>query len=182
VTFILRPAGPGGPGRLLARGSHRSVRAHTRAYGSSNQGFATSAIRRCFVNTSLEFRSIRSVSQRRVLHPTPRFPPPGPCGWCSPASTVLSRRYDFLPPVPPHFVAFVWRYHGVHLVGSISARPDANDADLELVTRCSGRDIPWRRQDLPSSWGTRCAVCTCSSTPAGPRCLTTNNTTARPSI
>jgi hypothetical protein len=30
----------------------------------------------------------------------------------SPASTVLSGRYDSLPPVPPHFVSFAWRYHG----------------------------------------------------------------------
>ena len=30
----------------------------------------------------------------------------------SPTSTVLSGRYDFLPPIPPHFVAFAWRYHG----------------------------------------------------------------------
>ncbi len=30
----------------------------------------------------------------------------------SPASSVLSTRYDFLPPVSPHFVAFAWRYHG----------------------------------------------------------------------
>jgi len=30
----------------------------------------------------------------------------------SPTSTVLSTRYDFLPPIPPHFVAFAWRYHG----------------------------------------------------------------------
>ncbi len=33
-------AGPGGPGALPPRGSHRSVRARTRAYGSSNHGFA----------------------------------------------------------------------------------------------------------------------------------------------
>jgi hypothetical protein len=30
----------------------------------------------------------------------------------SPTSTVLSTRYDFLPPVSPHFVAFAWRYQG----------------------------------------------------------------------
>jgi hypothetical protein len=42
----------------------------------------------------------------------PRFPPRGPAGNRSPASAVLSRHYDFLPPLPPHFVAFAWRYHG----------------------------------------------------------------------
>ena len=26
---------------------------------------------------------------------------------------------------------------------------------------------PWRRQDLPSSWGTSIPICTCSPTPAG---------------
>ncbi len=46
------------------------------------------------------------------LHdPTPRFPPSGPGGTRPPTSTVLSGRYDFLPPLPPHFVAFAWRYH-----------------------------------------------------------------------
>ena len=30
----------------------------------------------------------------------------------SPASTVLSRHYDFLPPIPPRFVAFAWQYLG----------------------------------------------------------------------
>jgi hypothetical protein len=37
-------------------------------------------------------------------------------GDCSPASSVVSRHCDFLPFLPPHFVAFAWRYHG-------SARP-----------------------------------------------------------
>jgi hypothetical protein len=32
--------GPGGPGSLPTRGSHRPVRAHIRAYGSSSHGFA----------------------------------------------------------------------------------------------------------------------------------------------
>ena len=31
----------------------------------------------------------------------------------SPASTVLSKRYDFLLPVSPHYVSFAWRYLGV---------------------------------------------------------------------
>jgi len=28
------------------------------------------------------------------------------------ASTVLPRHSDFLPPLPPRFVSFAWRYHG----------------------------------------------------------------------
>jgi len=38
--------------------------------------------------------------------------PPGPCGSSSPASSVVSRHCDFLPSLSPHFVSFVWRYHG----------------------------------------------------------------------
>jgi len=56
----------------------------------------------------------------------PSFPPtvprsgaslPSPrSGWArSRASTVLSRRYDFLPPISPHFVSFAWRYHTLRL-------------------------------------------------------------------
>jgi len=37
-----------------------------------------------------------------------------PAGRDSPPSSVLSRRYDFLSPVPPHFVAFARRYHVSH--------------------------------------------------------------------
>ena len=50
-------------------------------------------------------RCLRHVSLRRSDNPTPRFPPPGSHGLGSPASTVLSGRYDFLPFLPPRFVA-----------------------------------------------------------------------------
>lgn len=73
---------------------------------------ASVAIRNCFVDTSIEFRGIRRVSQSRFNNPTSRFPPLAPLGERSPASTVLSRRYDFLTPIPPRFVAFAWRYLG----------------------------------------------------------------------
>jgi hypothetical protein len=36
-----KPEWPGGPGRLPAQGSHRSVRGRIRPYGSSGHGFAT---------------------------------------------------------------------------------------------------------------------------------------------
>src|SRR5581483_3582786 len=49
----------------------------------------------------------------------------------SPASTVLSRRYDILPSVPPHFVSFAWRYLSFHSLpgGRVCRR------GLELSTR-----------------------------------------------
>jgi hypothetical protein len=93
--------------------------------------------------------------------------PPGPCGSSSPASTVLPRHCDFLPPIPPCFVSFTWRYHGItHF--SLPAPLRAATSGLGLVTRYPLPGIlPWRRQDLPSSWGTPIPVCTWSPTPAG---------------
>ncbi len=41
----------------------------------------------------------------------------------SPASSVLSRHYDTLPPIPPHFVAFAWRYHRSNRLGSSLPTP-----------------------------------------------------------
>ena len=42
--------------------------------------FASCATRCCFVDTVLEFRCIRRLSQQRFHNPTPRFPPRGPGG------------------------------------------------------------------------------------------------------
>ena len=47
-----------------------------------------------------------------------------PDGASSPASAVLSGRYDFLPPFSPHFVSFAWRYHSSARV-SPAPRPSA---------------------------------------------------------
>ena len=52
----------------------------------------------------------------------------------SPVSTVLSRHYDFLPPISPRFVAFVWRYLSVHSFFSFPGGR-VRRRDLELVTR-----------------------------------------------
>ena len=52
--------------------------------------FASVAIRSCFVDTLVEFRGIRHVSQERFHDPTPCFPPLVPAGSRSPASSVLS--------------------------------------------------------------------------------------------
>src|SRR5438067_13586485 len=102
----------------------------------------------------VELRCIRRVSQEWFHDPTPRFPPLAPAGDRSPASTVLSRRYDILPPVPPHFVAFVWRYLQRALVlfapRRTSAPPRPGVGNPVAPAGMSRR----RRQDLPSSWGT----------------------------
>ena len=105
---------------------------------------------------------------------------PGPCGSSSPASSVLSRHCDFLPAFPPHFVSFAWRYHGnTHL--SLPPPQRVAASGLGLVTRYARPGfLPWRRQDLPSSWGTPIPVCTCSSTPAGRCAPDDNGTLARP--
>ena len=42
---------------------------------------------------------------------TPRFPPAGPDGHGSPPSTVLSRRYDSLPPHGLRLIGFASRLH-----------------------------------------------------------------------
>ena len=68
---------------------------------------------------------------------------------------------DFLPPIPPHFVSFAWRYH----VGAVRFRvlafvplPPGRDADPTgpgiAVPVAPFRLVTWRRQDLPGSWGT----------------------------
>ncbi len=96
----------------------------------------------------------------------PRFPPSGPTGRRSPSSAVLSRHYDFLPPIPRHFVAFARRYHKFALVHSLS-RDKCHRVSLELVTRCllpefnCGNDRISQVPGRPQS-----SVCTCSSTPA----------------
>src|SRR6266481_5435211 len=132
--------------------------------------FASSANRCCFVDTGLEFRCIRRISLQRIHNPTPRFPPRGPGGSRVHASAVLSRRYDFLPPFPPRFVAFAWRYHSVRLAFA-PATPRRNGGEPgvlcvrrpPLKCRLSGGDDRISQvlgnPPLP--------ICTCSPTPAG---------------
>jgi hypothetical protein len=90
------------------------------------------------------------------------LPSTGSSGASSPASTVVSKRYDFLPPVPPHFVVFAWRYLSVH---SFDSLPDGrvHRRVLELVTRCLQPGLALRRrQDLPGSRETPIVRLPCS--------------------
>lgn len=104
------------------------------------------------MDTFAEFRCIRRVSQKRFHDSTSRFPPLAPAGGSSPASSVLSRRYDFLPPVPPRFVTFAWRYLGcTRLVRSSTDEWPSRPGVGNPVSPAG--ILPRKRQDLASSWG-----------------------------
>ena len=95
----------------------------------------------------------------------PSFPPtvprsgaslPSPrSGWTrSRASTVLSRRYDILPPLPPHFVAFAWRYHTVRLeVRSHRPRTQRRWTGSVWVRPPQGRMMPVETTGSPKFLG-----------------------------
>ena len=90
-------------------------------------------------------------------------------GASSPASSVLSGRYDFLPPVSPRFVSFAWRYHSSARVSPARGRALPRAGLLELVTRYLPPGFrQWKRQDLLRSWGTPIVLLPCSPTPARP--------------
>src|SRR3990170_460946 len=117
---------------------------------------ASFANRCCFVDTVLEFRCIRRLSQQRFHTPTPRFPPRGPGGpvpafhryyqgattccrplrraWFPSLGATTRRALGFAPAVSK-------RNHGGP--GVLCVRPLLK-ADL----------IRWRQQHLPSSWKT----------------------------
>ena len=75
---------------MLTQGSHRSVRTHIRAYGSSDNGRHTvklrarTAILGRYVDTWFQVRSLGRISRPRFHHQAPpfgfSFPPPGPAG------------------------------------------------------------------------------------------------------
>ena len=71
----------------------------------------------------------------------------------SPASTVLSKRYDFLPPIPPRFVAFAWRYLARSLVLFAPRRTSAPPGPGVGHPVSPAGISPRKRKDLPSSWG-----------------------------
>ncbi len=50
----------------------------------------------------------------------------------SPASSILSGRYDFLSPVSPRFVAFGWRYHPGRLVVRFHRPKTSKPVDPEV--------------------------------------------------
>ena len=115
----------------------------------------------------VRFRCICRGSQKRVHDPTSRFPPLAPAGRCSPASAVLSRRYDFLTPIPPRFVSFAWWYLNVHSLSSLPGGRVRRQS-LELVTRFSSRDLIEETTGPPKFLeNPNCLSAHVQSTPAG---------------
>ena len=114
-----------------------------------------------------------------------RFPPRGPRRVASsPASVGTIKTLRFLA---VHFASLrflrsaIPREHTAVFVSSVVAA--CRTTDLELVTRFSSREsLPWKQQGLPSSWGTRTSICTCSSTPVGRNVPHQSGTPARSSL
>ena len=70
----------------------------------------------------------------------------------SPASPVVSKRYDFLPPIPPRFVAFACRYLSVHSSFSLPGG-QVHRRGQELVTRYLRREITEETTGSPKFLG-----------------------------
>ena len=96
---------------MLPRGSHRSGRAH---FGHPVRQAV--ALRPVMLPDELAVTGLCGsvpVPWFRPSDPPPgaRFPPQGLRRSGFPCFHGTIRRCDFLPPLPPRFVAFAWRYH-----------------------------------------------------------------------
>ena len=119
----------------------------------------------------IESPGIRRMSQQRVHDPDASLPSPG------------SAR-AFVPPLHRYYRGTATscrpsrRTSFPSLGGTTGARRFRSRRRCVRPRRAWGWSpgipfralFPWRRQDLPSSWGTPIPVCTCSPTPAG-RCV-----------
>ena len=98
----------------------------------------------------------------------PRFPSPGSSRVEFPGffGTIKALRLPAAPPAALRFLRLeVPRDHAYFAPAATACR----SVGPGVVPRYPRPGmLPWRRQDLPSSWGTSIPVCTCSQTPAGP--------------
>jgi hypothetical protein len=164
---------------LPARGSHRPERAQLthsvpQVTPSLRQRRTVAAnplvaIRWPCVDTPWQVRTSQVFPSSGLVTRRPASLPRVLDGASSPASAVLSGRYDFLPSIPPRFVSFAWRYHPSARVSPARGRALPRAGLLELVTRyLRPGKRQWKRQDLLRSWGTPMVLLPCSSTPVGP--------------
>ena len=123
---------------VARQGSHGPGRACINASGSSADRFAilqgSPWLSERVLWTGCGTSMCSTCFPRPGLPADASLPSPGSSGASSPASAVLSKRYDFLPPIPPHFVAFAWRYLSVHSFCSLPGGR-VRRRGLELVTR-----------------------------------------------
>ncbi len=107
----------------------------------------------------------------------PRFPPAGPDGHGSPPSTVLSRRYDFLPLHVLRLIVFASRLRGL-LPAGVRVRPRALPPPRRRRQRTGVWISRWpslssffahgQGQDLPGSLAIRPVTLRRSTTPDDP--------------
>ena len=65
---------------------------------------------------------------------------------------------DVLPTIPPRFVAFAWRYHGVHSC-FVPVAVGCASAGLELVSRCPTGNLTVETAGLPRFLGNPLSLC-----------------------
>src|SRR5438067_399286 len=86
-----------------------------------------------------------------------------------PSFTSTSGRSDCLPPIPPHFVAFAWRYRSLRSrfapVGGRAQPPQARDFVYPVAPRAGQRA---ETAGSPRFLGNPIVHMPCSSTPVGP--------------
>jgi hypothetical protein len=138
------------------------------------------------------FRDAMGQEKRRALgaavtHDRSSMPPV----WCLPTIELLDASLPIprvlagrVPRLPRYYQGTATSCHPSRrtsfpsLGGTTGTRPLRSRrrgvwtaSSLGLVARYPRPGLlPWRRQDLPSSWGTPIPVCSCSPTPAG-RCV-----------
>ena len=121
--------------------------------------FASSASRCCFVNTVSGFGAPAMFPPNGLLPwrplPSAGFPWGG-----FPDFDGTMERSDSLPPVPPRFVGFAWRYHPWRLSSSLPLGPTpAGGPGLSGLAAPRQHVKRWQRQGVPSSWGTPVCLC-----------------------
>jgi len=115
-------------------------------------------------------QSLRHVSFQRACHLTPRFPPTGPLGQVPRLQRYYQGAATSCRPSRRTSLPSLGGTTGT-LAFSLPTPPSVATSGLGLVTRYPRPGIlPWRRQDLPRSWGTPIVLLPCSSTPAGSTC------------
>jgi len=160
----------------------------TTASGSSSQGFTTCgdvptrtrvgkvpgaspiSLSVSITVTRQRMSGIRGGSCRRIHDLTPRFPPAGPLGQVPRLQRYYQGATTSCRPSRRTSLPSLGHTTGT-LAISLPAPPSVVTLDLGLITRYPRPGLlPWRRQDLPRSWGTPSVLLPCSSTPAGPSC------------